>query len=106
MNPPKCSDEEYVNFVIAAPKQLTATEAARVQPESKHAPAHEAFSRLLEQLEPHAKTLWRQAAAKIDLTSSALVLDDSTHNKPYSSRNDLVYSPWSGKHHAFAIEWI
>ncbi len=35
MNPPKCNDEDYINFIIATPKQLTATKAARVQPERK-----------------------------------------------------------------------
>jgi len=99
MNLPKCSDEDYINFVIATPKQLTATEAARVQPASKHAPAHDAFTRLLERLEPDAATLWQEAATQIDLTSGVLVLDDSTLDKPYSSRNDLVYRHWSGKHH-------
>ena len=98
MNPPKCSDEDYINFVIATPKQLTATEAARVQPESKDAPAHDAFTRLLERLEPDAETLWREAATQIDLINGVLVLDDSTLDKPYSQRNDLVYRHWSGKH--------
>lgn len=100
MNPPKCNEEDYINFVIATPKQLTATEAARVQPASKDAPAHDAFPRLLERLEPDAETLWQEAATQIDLMSGVLVLDDSTLDKPYSSRNDLVYRHWSGKHRA------
>ncbi len=50
MNLPKCTDEDYINFVFASPKQLTATEAARVQPESQNAPAHDAFTRLLSRL--------------------------------------------------------
>lgn len=99
MNPPKCSAEDYINFVIATPKQLTATEAARVQPESQDAPAHDAFTRLLQRLEPDAATLWQEAATQIDLTSGVLVLDDSTLDKPYSTRNALVYRHWSGKHH-------
>ncbi len=75
MNPPKCSDEDYINFVIATPKQLTATEAARVQPESKNAPAHDAFTRLLERLEPNPETLWQEAGTQIDLMSGVLGLD-------------------------------
>ncbi len=39
MNPPKVSDEDYINFIIATPRDVTATEAGRVQPESKNAPA-------------------------------------------------------------------
>lgn len=100
MNPPKCNDEDYINFVIATPKQLTATEAARVQPASKHAPAHDAFTRLLERLEPDTETLWQEAKTQIDLRGGVLVLDDSTLDKPYSQSNALVYRHWSGKHHA------
>jgi hypothetical protein len=33
MNPPICSDEDYINFVIASPRQVSATEAAKVQSE-------------------------------------------------------------------------
>lgn len=66
MNPPKCTEEDYINFVIASPKQLTATEAARAQPESRNAPAHDAFTRLLSRLEPDAETLWEEAETQIN----------------------------------------
>lgn len=46
MNAPKVSDEDYINFVIATPRAVSATEAARVQPEDEQAPAHDAFTRL------------------------------------------------------------
>ncbi len=98
MNPPKVNEEDYINFVIASPKQITATEAERVQPESKDAPAHDAFTRLLTRLEPDAETLWIDSQTQIDLESGILVLDDSTLDKPYSQRNDLVYRHYSGKH--------
>jgi hypothetical protein len=100
MNPPKCNEDDYINFVIASPKQLTATEAARVQPASRNAPAHDAFTRLLQRLGPDAETLWREAATQVELVGGVLVLDDSTLDKPYSERNALVYRHWSGKHHA------
>ncbi len=63
-------------------------------------PAHDAFTRLLEPLEPDAETLWVESKTQIDKARGVLVLDDSTLDKPYSSRNDLVYRHWSGKHHA------
>jgi len=100
MNPPKVNEEDYINFVIATPKQLTATEAERVQPESKDAPAHDAFTRLLTRLEPDAETLWQDSMTQVDLSEGILVVDDSTLDKPYSQRNDLVYRHYSGKHHA------
>lgn len=98
MNPPKVNEEDYINFVIATPKQITATEAERVQPESRNAPAHDAFTRLLTRLEPDAETLWQDSKTQIDLSSGLLVVDDSTLDKPYSNKNDLVYRHYSGKH--------
>lgn len=97
MNPAKCSAEDYINFVIATPRVVTATEAERVQPESENAPAHDAFTRLLQRLEPDPESLWEESRSQIDLNSGILILDDSTLEKPYSKRNDLVYRHWSGK---------
>jgi len=97
MNLPKVTDEDYINFIIATPRDVTATEAERVQPESKDAPAHDAFTRLLGRLEPDAETLWQEAKTQIELNSGILILDDSTLEKPYSPFNALVYRHWSGK---------
>jgi len=100
MNPPKVTDADYINFIIATPRDVTATEAERVQPESKNAPAHDAFTRLLARLEPDAETLWQESRTQIDFASGILVLDDSTLEKPYSEFNALVYQHWSGKQKA------
>lgn len=97
MNPPKCVDEDYINFIIATPRQVTATEAERVQPVSTNAPKHDAFTRLLTRLEPDPETLWAEAKTQVQLTAGVLVLDDSTLEKPYSKFNSLVYRHWSGK---------
>ena len=51
MNSPKVTDDDYINFIIATPRDVTAAEAECVQPESKDAPAHDAFTRLLARLE-------------------------------------------------------
>jgi hypothetical protein len=100
MNPPKVTDDDYINFIIATPRDVTATEAGRVQRESRNAPAHDAFTRLLQRLKPDAQTLWEEAKTQIDLQSGILVLDDSTLEKPYSEFNALVYRHWSGKQKA------
>ncbi len=97
MNPPKVTAEDYINFIIATPRDVTATEAERVQPECKNAPAHDAFTRLLGRLEPDTETLWEEAKTQIDLSGGILILDDSTLEKPYLERNALVYRHWSGK---------
>lgn len=98
MNPPKCTDVDYINFIIATPRQVTATEAAACQPEHPAAPKHDAFTRLLSRLEPDAETLWAEAGSQVNFQSGILVLDDSTLDKPYSKFNDLVYRHYSGKH--------
>lgn len=98
MNPPKCSDEDYINFIIATPRAVSATEAAKVQGEDEKAPAHDAFTRLLHRLEPDAETLWREASTQIDRRQGILVIDDSTLDKPYARKMELVSRHWSGKH--------
>ncbi len=100
MNPPKVSDEDYINFLIATPRSVSATEAARVQSEDKRAPAHDAFTRLLHRLEPDAETLWSESKTQVSLTEGVLVIDDSTLDKPYARKMELVTRHWSGKHHA------
>lgn len=57
MNPPKVTDEDYINFIIATPRDATATEAERVRTASQDAPAHDAFTRLLARLEPDPEML-------------------------------------------------
>ena len=97
MNPPKVTDEDYINFIIATPRSVTATEAARVAPDTTNDVAHDAFTRLLQRLEPDSDTLWEESRTQIDFSGGLLVLDDSTLDKPYSPRNALVYRHWSGK---------
>jgi len=100
VNPPKCSDDDYINFVIASPRAVSATEAAKVQGDEEQAPAHDAFTRLLHRLEPDAATLWREAESQVNLSQGILVIDDSTLDKPYAKKMELVVRHWSGKHHA------
>lgn len=100
MNPPKVRDEDYINFIIATPCTVTATEASSCQPESQNAPSHDAFTRLLSRLEPDPEVLWTEAKTQIDVHRGILVFDDSTLEKPYSPFNALLYRHWSGKRKA------
>jgi hypothetical protein len=100
MNPPKCKDTDYIDFIIATPRQVTAAEAARVQPERENAAAHDAFTRLLQRLEPDAGQVWLEAKTQVRLNQGILVLDDSTLDKPFAKHMELVGRHWSGKHHA------
>jgi putative transposase len=98
MRAAKCQDSHYIDFLIATPRTCSCTEAARVQPDSPDAPAHDAFNRLLHRLEPDAETLWAEAEALVEKSRGVLVLDDSTLAKPYARKIELVTRHWSGKH--------
>jgi len=98
MNPPRCTDLDYINFLIAAQKTFTCTEAARCQPDKPSAPAHDAFTRFLKRQPPDTGALWREAQTAVDKERGLLVLDDTTLDKPYAENMDLVTYHWSGKH--------
>jgi putative transposase len=100
MNPARATAEGYIQFLIGSPKVVSATEAARAQPGTDPAPAHDAFTRLLHRLEPDANTLWQEVAPLIDPKAGVLVIDDSTLDKPRARHMTLVGYHWSGNHHA------
>ena len=98
MNPPRCDGLDYIHFLIAAQRVFTCTEAARCQPERPDAPAHDAFTRLLQRSPPDTEALWQEAEDVVRLEEGVLVLDDTTLDKPYAERMELVTYHWSGKH--------
>jgi len=98
MNAPRCSAEDYVQFLLAAPGARTATEAARVQPERPDAPAHDAFTRLLHRLEPDPQTLWAEVGPLVRRAGGVLVADDTVLDKPHARHVGLVGPFWSGRH--------
>jgi len=100
MNTPRVSTDDYINFLIATPFSYSCLEAGRVQPDRARKPAHDAFNRLLHRLEPDPKTLWEEAAPQVALNKGVLIVDDSTLDKPYTTKMELVTRHWSGKHHA------
>lgn len=100
MNSPKVSAQDYIDYLIATPKVCSALEAERVSAINPSPPAHDAFTRLLHRLEPDAEGLWQEAAGQVQRHSGILVVDDSTLDKPYAKRIELVCRHWSGKHHA------
>jgi putative transposase len=98
MNPPRCTEQDYIDFLVATPKVATCTEAARVQPQRPKAPAHDAFTRLLHRLEPAPDLLWEEVRPFVRLQGGALLLDDSVLDKFYARHLGLVGRFWSGKH--------
>lgn len=100
MTAPRCSASDYIDFLLASPKAVSALEAARVQPDRPDRPAHDAFTRLLHRLEPDPGALWQEVAPLVRRADGVLVLDDSTLDKPYAGKIALVCQHWSGKHRA------
>ena len=98
MNPPKVDDLDYIHFLVAAQKEFTCTEAARSSPEKEDAPAHDAFTRLLQRRPPDTEALWQEAEPVVEKSEGLLILDDTTLDKPYANEIDPVTWHWSGKH--------
>jgi hypothetical protein len=59
---------------------------------------HEAITRLLHRLEPSTEQLRQEAQSQVCLSQGILVVDDSTLDKLYAKKMELVTRPWSGKH--------
>ena len=110
MSAPRCSDLDYIDFTIASPRNYSCTEAARVQPNSPNAPAHDSFTRLLQSLEPDPEVLWLEAEPLVEKAKGVLVIDDSTLDKPYAKHIDLVTKHWSkgskGTSLYLPVDWV
>jgi putative transposase len=107
MNPPKYTDLEYINFLIATQKVYSCSEAERVQPHTGNSASHNAINRLLplaakarllHRIEPEPEQLWQEAKADVELTTGILVLDDMMMDKWFAQKIELVSRQWSGRH--------
>ena len=103
MNPPKCTEYDYINFLIATPKHYSCTEAARVQPEQNNPPAHDSLNRLLYRLTPDSQALWNESEPYVNKDKGILVIDDSTLDKPYARKMELVTRHWVGQTQASGL---
>jgi hypothetical protein len=99
MNPAKVTDSDYIQFLIAAQRVYTCTEAAQCAPDAADPPAHDAFVRLLHRQPPDTAALWQEVAPYVRREAGLLLLDDTTLDKPYARHIELVTRHWSGKHH-------
>lgn len=97
MNAPRATPDDYIAFLVATPSEGTATEMARCQPVRPDAPAHDAFTRLLNRLEPDADALWLEVRPLLP-TQGVLVFDDTVLDKPFARHMGLVGRHWSGRH--------
>jgi len=90
---------DYINFLIAAQRVFSSVEASQTHPEEEQAPAHDAYTRLLQRLPPDSQALWQEVQPRVQFKQGVVVIDDSTLDKPYASHMALVSRHWSGKHH-------
>lgn len=97
VNAPKITAEDYVKFLIASPNNFTCTEAARTQPQETDA-AHDAYTRLLQRLPDNTNLLWEESKGLVTFRG-ILLFDDSTLDKPFANKMELVSYHWSGNHH-------
>ena len=98
MNKPKITDCDYINFLIGTQKVYSCVEAERVQPDEAGRLSHDAFTRQLHRLFPSTERLWLEVREHVDVTKGFLICDDSTLDKFYSKKIELVTRHWSGKH--------
>ena len=85
---------------MAAANVFTCTEAARCYPEGSDSPSHDAFTRLLQRWPPDTEALWIESSHLVRPGEGILIVDDTTLDKPYAKKMDLVYRQYSGKHHS------
>jgi putative transposase len=109
MMPAKVDDLDYINFLVAAQRTFTCTEASRSQPSPPSSgmdgmiPSHDSFNRLLERSFMDRDSLWDEAKQFVRMEGGVLVVDDSTLDKPYAEKMELVTRHWSGKHHRVVL---
>ena len=96
MNLAKVTDQDYLQFLLAAQSAYSCTEAATCHPEPV---AHDAFTRLLSRTPPDTTALWQEVEPFVNRQSGLLVIDDTTLDKPHAKKMELVTLHWSGKHH-------
>jgi len=99
MNPPKYNEYDYIDFLVGAQRVYSCLEAERVQPSDKKMPSHDSINRLLYRLEPGSEPLWKEVKPYVNKSRGMLIIDDSTLDKIYSKKIELVTHHWSGKHH-------
>jgi putative transposase len=94
----KTNAEEYIQFLLGTQLSFSAVEQSRVRPIEREA-SHDSVTRFLNREEEGARELWEEVKGEVLSKEGALIIDDSTLDKPYTEKMDLVTHHWSGKHH-------
>ena len=99
INLPKCTDLDYINFIISSSSVFSCTEAARCYSSTTSAPSHDCFTRLLQKQPSDSESLWAEVKKLVTPEEGYLIVDDTVLDKPYSEKIGFVRYQWSGKHH-------
>ncbi|NJO16897.1 MAG: hypothetical protein HC877_14490 [Thioploca sp.] len=97
INPSYYNEYDYINSLVATPKNYSCLEAGRVQPLKANAAAHDAITRRLPRKEPNSEDLWQEAKGLVEMSNGWLELDDTTRDKPDTNKMERVGWHWSGK---------
>jgi hypothetical protein len=73
MKPPKCDELDYINFLNAAQCVFSTVETAETSPDER-APAHDAYTRLLQRLPPDSAALWAEVEPLVQRQQGVLVI--------------------------------
>jgi hypothetical protein len=84
----------YMGFLMSEPRSTTCTRLSQVMGIS-----HDSVNRFLLRESYEPKDLFKEAQKLLDLVGGTLSVDDTTLDKPYSQKMELVGYFWSGKHH-------
>lgn len=90
----RCTLPMYIGFLLSEPKSATCTHLAEVMGIS-----HDSINRFLLREAYEPQDLFNEASRLVNLKGGTVNVDDSTLDKPYSQRMELVGHFWSGKHH-------
>ena len=98
MNPTKCNPSDYINFQLATPKSYSLFGSGQNTRHWGDSFAHDACNRLLQRLESEPSILWQEAQPYVGRQAGVLIIDNTTLDKPYANKIELVGQHWSGKH--------
>ena len=77
INLPKCTDLDYINFIIAASTVFSCTEAAHCYPSITNAPSHDCFTCLLQKQPSYTEPLWDEVGKFVTPKEGYLIADDT-----------------------------
>ncbi|MDM8544287.1 hypothetical protein QUF90_24695 [Desulfococcaceae bacterium HSG9] len=77
MNPPKCNEYDYIDFLTATPKVFSCTEAEKVQPDQENGPSHDSVNRPLHRFPVDAASQRVESSGSVSCGKGVPVSDDS-----------------------------